>query len=196
VLPHEGAYLGSKNTRKTKALRSLRKQGVGAFTFSKINSVTYRIDRQGKNGVGWLMEVAWPGGGRERWVACVGTHRCEPLPLEGAEIAAKTLLTAKRKAEPREWIKQLNQLAANEVDQAYWPKEKRKWPLDLMAGQRHCSKKPLLTLDHKLRQAILETERVLKDQQPISPAISDDVQLEYYPDGFPKLPAWLDRRLA
>jgi hypothetical protein len=112
VLPHEGAYLGSKNTRKTKALRSLRKQGVGAFTF-KINSVTYRIDRQGKNGVGWLMEVAWPGGGRERWVACVGTHRCEPLPLEGAEIAAKTLLTAKRKAEPREWIKQLNQLAAN-----------------------------------------------------------------------------------
>jgi hypothetical protein len=86
---HEGAYLGSKNTRKTKALRSLRKQGVGAFTF-KINSVTYRIDRQGKNGVGWLMEVAWPGGGRERWVACVGTHRCEPLPLEGAKIAAKS----------------------------------------------------------------------------------------------------------
>jgi predicted DNA-binding transcriptional regulator AlpA len=51
---------GSKNTRKTKALRSLRKQSAGHFTFSKINSVTFRIDRQGKNGVGWLMEVAWP----------------------------------------------------------------------------------------------------------------------------------------
>jgi hypothetical protein len=44
-VPHEGAYVGFKNTRKTKALRRLRRQSVGAFAFSKINSVTYRIDR-------------------------------------------------------------------------------------------------------------------------------------------------------
>jgi hypothetical protein len=44
---HQTGLSGSKNTRKTKALRSLRKQSVGHFTFSKSNSVTIRVDRQG-----------------------------------------------------------------------------------------------------------------------------------------------------
>jgi hypothetical protein len=41
-----------------------------------------------KNGVGWLMEVAWPGGARQRWVARVGDRGSEPLPLEEAKKAA------------------------------------------------------------------------------------------------------------
>jgi hypothetical protein len=52
-----------------------------------------------------------------------------------------------------------------------------------------------MPIDPKLRQAILATEPVLKDGQPISPAVSgDEVELEYYSDGLPKLPACLDRR--
>jgi hypothetical protein len=55
------------------------------------------------------MEVAWPAETKkQRWAACVGNHRSEPLPLEGAKTAAKSLLSTKGKAEPRDWIKELN----------------------------------------------------------------------------------------
>ena len=99
-VPHRGAYSGSKNLKKTRALHTLRKQSLGAITFCKINSVTYRIDRRTKNGVGWLMEVAWPGESRQRWVARVGDRASDPLPLEQAKAAAKDLLSTKGKAEP------------------------------------------------------------------------------------------------
>src|SRR4029079_17453326 len=92
---YQGAYKCSKNTRRTKALRSLRKQTVGHFTFERISSVTIRIDRQGKRSVGWLMEVAWPGESRQRWVARVGDRASDPLPLEQAKAAAKDLLSAR-----------------------------------------------------------------------------------------------------
>jgi hypothetical protein len=191
---YRGAYLGSKNTKRTKALRSLKRQSVGHFTFSKINPVTYRIDRQGKNGVGWLSEVAWPGETKkERWIACVGNHRSEPLRLAEAKQSARAFLTTKRNAEPRDFIKELNQLAANEVDWAHWTQEKRRWPLDLMAGQRH--RKPLFEVNPNLRQAILDTERVLKDDKPGTGSVQgDDGQVEYYEDRYPKLPTCLDRR--
>src|SRR5262249_47659533 len=35
---------------------------------------------------------------------------------------------------PTNWIEKLNQRHANEIDRAYWTREKRKWPVDLMAG--------------------------------------------------------------
>ena len=89
------------------------------------------------NGIGWLMEVAWPGEARQRWVARVGDRTSEPLPLGQAKAAAKTLLTTKGKAEPRERFRELNQIATNEIDQAYWTREKRTWPLDLIGAQRH-----------------------------------------------------------
>ena len=186
--------MGSKNIKRTKALQSLKKQSVGHFTFWNINSVTYRIDRRGKNGVGWLTEVAWPAETKKQhWIACVGDRRSEPLGE--AKEAARPFLTTKRKAEPRDFIKELNQLAANEVDQAYWTQEKRRWPLDLMAGQRH--RKPLFEVNPNLRQAILDTERVLKDDKPGTGSVQgDDCQLEYYEDRYPKLPTCLDRREA
>jgi hypothetical protein len=190
------AYLGSKNTKRTKALRSLKRQSVGHFTFCKINPVTCRIDRQGKNGVGWLTEVAWPGETKkQRWIACVGNHRSEPLRLGEVKESARALLTTKNKAEPRDFIKELNQLAANEVDQAYWTQEKRTWPLELMGGQRH--RKPLREVERNLRQAILDTEQVLKDDKPATGSVQgEDCQLEYYEDGYPKPPTCLDRREA
>jgi hypothetical protein len=52
-----------------------------------------------------------------------------------------------------------------------------------------------MTIERGLRQAILDTERVLKDEESTAqPVNGDDVQLEYYSDGYPKLPECLDRR--
>ena len=103
-VPHRGAYSGSKNLKKTRALHTLRKQSLGAITFCKINSVTYRIDRRTKNGVGWLMEVAWPGESRQRWVARVGDRASDPLPLEQAKAAAKDLLSTAMQASRSMWL--------------------------------------------------------------------------------------------
>jgi hypothetical protein len=50
-------------------------------------------------------------------------------------------------------------------------------------------------IDPKLRQAILETERVLVVERVTPGALQgDDYPLEYYEDAFPKLLACLDRR--
>jgi hypothetical protein len=193
---YRGAYLGSKNTRRTKALQRLRKASIAGIAFERINPVTIRIDQPHKKAVGWLMEIAWAAETRQqRWVACVGNHRTEPLPLDQAKGAAKTLLTTK--AKPRDWIKELNQLAANEVDLAVIERQRRQWPLNLMGmNNRHTPrwKADPKSLDREAIRTVLETERVLKDEQSISRTICDDVQLEYYSDGFPKLPACLDRR--
>src|SRR5690242_9150076 len=72
---YRSGLVRSKNTKQNKALRSLKRRSVGAITFAKINSVTIRVDRPRKNGAGWLMEVGWPGGVRQRWVARVGDTR-------------------------------------------------------------------------------------------------------------------------
>jgi hypothetical protein len=61
-----------------------------------------------------------------------------------------------------DWIEKLNQAVANEIDQAYWTREKRKWPVDLIGGNRHYTKKPTLVIDPKVRHAILDTERLLE----------------------------------
>jgi hypothetical protein len=98
------ALVGSKNTRKTKALQSLKKRSVGRFVFSKINSCTYRVDSPRKKAAGWLMEVAWPGGSRQRWV---GNQASEPSTLEEAKQAATAMLSKKQvKVAPRDWIKE------------------------------------------------------------------------------------------
>src|SRR5678809_1003372 len=56
--------IGAKNAKQNKALQSLKRQSVGRFSFARINSCTYRLDRPGKLGAGCLMEVGWPGGAR------------------------------------------------------------------------------------------------------------------------------------
>jgi hypothetical protein len=96
---------------------------------------------------------------------------------------------------PTNWIEKLNQRDANEIDRAYRTREKREWPVDLMGGARHSARRPTLTVDPKLRQTILDTEQLLKDDEPTSPVlVGDEIQLEYYDDGYPKLPDCLDRR--
>src|SRR5262249_24727640 len=66
---------------------------------------------------------------------------------------------------PTNWIEKLNQRHANEIDGAYGTREKRKWPVDLMGGARHSARRPALTVDPKLRQTILDTEQLLKDDE-------------------------------
>jgi hypothetical protein len=109
-------------------------QSVGAVTFAKVNSCTYRVGTRNKRAAGWLMEVAWPGGSRQRWVARIGDQASEPLPLEEAKQAAIAFLREKGKVKPRHVIADLNQVSANEVDRAVLQRERRKWPFNIMGG--------------------------------------------------------------
>jgi hypothetical protein len=64
-----------------------------------------------------------------------------------------------------------------------------------MGGHGQQSKRPTLTIDPKLRQAILDTERLLREDELTSPTKPpEDVQLDYDENGFPRLPECLDRR--
>jgi hypothetical protein len=99
------------------------------------------------------------------------------------------------RCKPTNWIEKLNQRHANEIDRAYWTCEKRKWPVDLMGGARHSARRSTLTLHPKLRQSILDTEQLLKDDELTSHVLmSDEIKLEYYEGGYPKIPECLDRR--
>ena len=85
-----------------------------------------------------------------RWIARVRDLSSDPLPLGAAKKAAIALYRSRNKGEPnKDWIEGLNQLVANEVDRAYWAKEKRKWPLDLMGGRRHRAKKAKFEAEHR-----------------------------------------------
>jgi len=64
-----------------------------------------------------------------------------------------------------------------------------------MGGHRQPSKRHKVNIESSLRQAILDAERVLKDDELTSHALpGDDIQLQYHEDGYPKLPDRLDRR--
>jgi hypothetical protein len=98
---------------------------------------------------------------------------------------------------PTNWIEKLNQRDAHDIDQAFWLCEKCKWPVDLMGGARHSARRPALTVDPELRQAILDTEHLPKHDEPTSRAlVGDAIKLDYYDDGYRKLPDCLDRRLS
>jgi hypothetical protein len=68
------------------------------------------------------------------------------------------MLDERGKAEPHDWTAKLDQLATNEVDRVVIERERRSWPVDLVGGQRHHGKRPLMGIDPKLRQAILDTQ--------------------------------------
>jgi hypothetical protein len=175
--PGYQSLVGSKNTRKTKALQRLRKRSVGRFIFAKINSRTYRVDAPNKKAAGWLMEIAWPGGTRQRWVARIGNQASETLSLEEAKQAATAMLCKPEKAEARDWIAELNQTAATEVDRAVIERQRRQWPLKVMGANNRQA--PRIKVDAK---AVLDTERVLIDDEPVTPRAlqGDDYPLEYY----------------
>jgi hypothetical protein len=181
----------SKNTKQNKALQTLKRQSVGAVTFSKINSCTYRLDRPNKLGAGWLMEVAWPGGARQRWFARVGNRTSDPLTLDEAKrVAAVMLREGSTSLAPRDWIADLNRIAATEVDRVALAKERKQWPLDLV-GARACSV-PRIGITGDLRNAIIEAELFLIDHldEPLS---GDSIRIEFSDDRYPKLPECIRR---
>ena len=126
------------------------------------------------------MEI-WPG----QWVARVGNLSSLTLPLSAAKKAAIELYRSKGKREPRDWIAELHQIAANEIDRAAIERERRRKappPIDLVGGPRRGR------VDPELRRAILDTEL------NVGPALQgDDYTLEYHDDGFPVLPECLRR---
>jgi len=135
------------------------------------------------------MEVAWPGGARQRWVARVGNRASKPLPLDAAKRAAVAMLRERGKGEARDWI---NQIAANDVDRTVLMQERKQWPLDFMGGARRHSDS--MQVDGKMRDEILSAELHAPEQELLEPLQGDDYPLDYDADGDPKLPACVDRR--
>jgi hypothetical protein len=111
------------------------------------------------------------------------------LPLDAAKQAAVVFL--REKEEPRakpNHIDELNQIAVNEVDRTALQRERRRWPIDLMNGTRRGFLEQ--------RDAIIEAELATPSEH--GPALKEaegtDYVLDYYADGYPKLPACLVSR--
>ena len=181
----QGAYKGSKNTRRTKALQSLRRASVSGTAIQAGRGLADGSHRRVSAEMG-----------------CQGWRPSKRATApRGAKAAAKVLITTKGKAEPRDWIQELDQIAANEVDRAVIERQRRQWPINLMGMNNRQT--PLMKVDPKSIdpesiRAVLDIERVLiVDEQPSTPGAlqGEDYQLEYYEDGYPKLPACLDRRI-
>ena len=187
---HCTGLIRSKNTKQNKELRSLRRQSVGGFSFARISSCIYRIDRPGKLGAGSLMEVGWPGGARQRWIARVGNQASEPLTLDEAKRAAVAMLRERKETEPRNWIAELNKIAAAEVHHAWMMQERKQWPRELVGAE---SRPGSMQIDGKLRNAILNAELVAMPSHA-EPLSGDGFRLEFYDDGYPKLPECLRRK--
>jgi hypothetical protein len=171
---------GSKNINQNKALQSLKRQSVGVPTFAKISSCTYRVDSPKKNGAGWLMEVAF---------ARVGNRASEPLALDEAKRAVVAMLRERKETETRDWIAELNTIAAAEFDRVALLKERKQWPRDLLGGSRRGS----MHTDREQRNSILSAELVVPSTL-MEPLSGDEYQLTYDADGNVELPACLDRQ--
>jgi len=142
-----------KNTKQNKALQSLKRRSVGVPTFAKINSCTYRVDAPRKSGAGWLMEVAWPGGSRQRWVARVRNRASEPSTLDEAKCVAVAMLRERGRAEPHDWIAELNSIATAEVERVALANARKEWPRDLLGGSRRGT---VIWIDREKRNAIFD----------------------------------------
>ena len=65
----------------------------------------------------------------------MGNWASEPLPLKEAKRAAVALLRERGKVEPRDWIADLNKIAATEIDRVALAKKRKQWPCDLVGGE-------------------------------------------------------------
>ena len=97
---------------------------------------------------------------------------------------------ANGRVEPRDWIAELNKIAAAEVHRAWMMQGRKQWPRDLVGGE---SRPGSMQIDGKLRDAILDAE-LLAMPSHAEPLSGDGFRLEFYDDGYPKLPECLRRR--
>ena len=79
----------------------------------------------------------------------------EPLTFAEANRAAVAMLRERGKVEPRDWIAELNRIAAAEVDRAASTQERKQWPREVVGA---ASRPGSMQIDAKLRDAILDAE--------------------------------------
>ena len=172
------------------------------YQFDRTNAVTIKVTdgekviSEGSLGrdnyktaraIGWLMEI--DGGG---WVACVGNRRSKPLPLNKAKDAARDMHRSGSGEVPDDPIRALNLATAGQIDREARKSQMKRtdWPIDLMGGNQRG--------DSELQRIILETEtgtRLKRAPRPeTKPLKGDDYPLTYDSNGYPELPACLDRR--
>jgi hypothetical protein len=184
----------SKNTKRNKALQSLKRRSVGGVTFTKINSITHRVDSPKKQGAGWLAEVAWPGSKHQRWVARIGHSASQPLTLDEAKRAAVAMLGERGPAEDRDWIADLNKIATSAVDRVALARERKRWPFDLVGATHTRSRR--VEISAELCKAVLDAELGCAVKDLDEPLGGDGFQLEFSDDAYPKLPECLRRKGA
>jgi hypothetical protein len=153
--------------------------GRGSIAWSGDRSGGYRTTRA----VAWLMGV-----GNGQWIVRYRNKASRPMKLNAAKKYAIEMVRGVRPgrvvADP---IAELNQYAANEADLAERREEPvQRQPVDLMGGTLRGLVNP------ELRRAILATE--LGEESSSAPLQGDDYPLEYDENGYPELPACLDRR--
>ena len=129
------------------------------------------------------MEI-WPG----KWVARVRDLASEPQSLTEARKAAVDLYRCKDRDKPADWIDRVNRQEATVLDRQVIERQRRQWPLNVMGANNRQA--PRMKVDAK---AVL-TETVRIDERVPGVLQDDNYPLEYYENGYPKLPVCLDRR--
>jgi len=160
--------------------------------FEKQNSVTYKLtDGQQVNtgggrtsrALGYVMEIL-PG----RWIARVRNLGSDLISFGAAKQEAMRLYRCREKG-TSDWIRELNPRTAAEIDSASLAKERRKAPIDLMGcGTRWPNP---VHADKDAIRNIIEVESCIplreEETQP------ETLKGDDYPNGYPELPACLDR---
>ena len=138
--------------------------------------------------LGYLMKV-----GGSLWIACVGERRSDPLPLFKAKDAARRMDRERDfGTDVSDPVHALNLATAADLDGG---NQIVTMPIDVMGGQNR--RRGIIAPE--IREAVLATEIgfiAVADEGAAQPLQGDHYPLEFYEDGYPKLPAFLDRRLA
>jgi hypothetical protein len=113
------------------------------------------------------------------------------LALAEAKRAAVAMLRERKETQPRDWIAELNKIAAAEFDRAALAQERKQWPHELVGAASHPGS---MQIDRKLRDAILNAELVAMPSH--AEPLSGDGLVEFYDDSYPKLPECLRRKSA
>jgi hypothetical protein len=129
------------------------------------------------------MLAAYP----RKWMARVGNLGSGALSFAAAKEEAIRLYSSRAKG-GSDWTRELNVRTAAEIDKAALATDKRQTPVNFMGGKRHGH------IDSKLRNAVLDAEIGFLSSTTLEAIQGDDYPLEYYEDGYPELPARLDRR--
>jgi hypothetical protein len=135
------------------------------------------------------MEVS-PG----RWMARVRNLGSDLHSFGSAKREAIRLYRSRDNGTP-DWIRELNLRTAAEIDRAALAKERREEPSDVMGGGKPWPNP--VHVDRALVRNVIEVEtcKPLREEDSQQANLNgDDYPLNFYKNGYPELPAYLDRR--